>query len=152
MFCGFPWKLKEVCLWTYSRSNFDYTNTLPSFREETGTTLRQKRNAMKSVFIQRTKKYLYFSLSIHLFEILRMLHNINWWRNQIWCWVVFVFLSISSSRLAIYQWCQDLAKAHISTMVTTVSEGSVNNSSTEAASVRFWPRSIPSIVNFFFRK
>jgi hypothetical protein len=61
-------------------------------REETGTTLRQRRNAMKSVFIQKTKK------------------------------------------LATYQWYRDLAKAHISTMVTTVSEGSVNNLSTGAVS------------------
>ena len=50
-----------------------------------------------------------------------------------------VFLSISSARLAIYQWYRDPAKAHISTMVTTVSEASVNNSSMGAVSVSLWP-------------
>ena len=44
--------------------NVDYANTLASFREETGTILRQRRNAMKSVFIQRTKKYFSFSNQI----------------------------------------------------------------------------------------
>ena len=35
--------------------------TLASFREETETTLRQRRNAMRSVFIRRAKKYLSLS-------------------------------------------------------------------------------------------
>ena len=54
---------------------------------------------------------------------------------------MLLLISISSARLAIYQWYQGLAKAHTSTMVTTVSEGSVNNSSTGAVLVSLWPRS-----------
>ena len=46
-----------------------------------------------------------------------------------------LFISILFARLAIYQWYQDLAKAHISTMVTIASEGSVNNSNTGAVLV-----------------
>ena len=65
-------KSKQKCFvgtpyWTYSVSGLNvqncaldywHVNTLALFREETGTTLRQRRNAMKSVFIQRAKKYL----------------------------------------------------------------------------------------------
>ena len=50
--------------------------------------------------------------------------------------VLSLSLSILFARLAIYQWYRDLAKAHISTMVTIASEGSVNNSNTGAVLVR----------------
>ena len=58
-------------------------------------------------------------------------------------------LSLLFARLAIYQWYRDLAKAHISTMVTIASEGSVNNSNTGAVLVSLWMRISWCMINFF---